>query len=64
MSVFGTVFFVAVIAAVSLVALPLRCKITTWVGMIGRLISAAMAIFIAWIAGRHACSQAIPSARC
>ncbi len=48
MSVFGTVFFVAVTAAV-LWWLYRSLKITSWVGMLGRLISAAMAIFIAWV---------------
>ena len=50
MSTFGLAFFVAVTAAV-LWWLFRSVKKTTWVGMIGRLISAAMAIFIAWIAG-------------
>ena len=50
MSVFGTVFFAAVTAAV-LWWLYRSLKITTWVGMLGRLISAAMAIFIAWVMG-------------
>ena len=50
MGVFGTVFFVAVTAAV-LWWLYRSLKITSWVGMIGRLISAAMAIFVAWVMG-------------
>lgn len=50
MSTFGLAFFVAVSAAV-LWWLFRSVKRTTWVGMLGRLISAAMAIFIAWIAG-------------
>lgn len=49
-STFGLTFFVAVSAAV-LWWLFRSVKKTTWVGMLGRLISAAMAIFIAWIAG-------------
>ncbi len=49
-SIFGLAFFVAVSAAV-LWWLFRSVKKTTWVGMLGRLISAAMAIFIAWIAG-------------
>jgi multiple sugar transport system permease protein len=49
-STFGMTFFVAVSAAV-LWWLFRSVKKTTWVGMLGRLISAAMAIFIAWIAG-------------
>ena len=48
MGVFGTVFLVAVTAAV-LWWLYRSVKITSWVGMLGRIISAAMAIFIAWI---------------
>jgi multiple sugar transport system permease protein len=48
MSVFGTVFFVAVTAA-ALWWLYRSLKITNWVGMLGRIISAAMAIFIAWV---------------
>jgi multiple sugar transport system permease protein len=50
MSVFGLAFFVVVGAAV-LWWLFRSVRKTTWVGMLGRLISAAMAIFIAWIAG-------------
>ena len=50
MGVLGTVFFAAVTAAV-LWWLYSSLRITTWVGMIGRLISAAMAIFVAWIMG-------------
>jgi multiple sugar transport system permease protein len=48
MSFFGTVFLIAVTAAV-LWWLYRSLKTTSWVGMLGRLISAAMAIFIAWI---------------
>ena len=48
MGVFGTVFLVAVSAAV-LWWLYRSVKITSWVGMLGRIISAAMAIFIAWV---------------
>jgi len=48
MGVFGTVFLVAVTAAV-LWWLYRSVKITSWVGMLGRIISAAMAIFIAWV---------------
>jgi multiple sugar transport system permease protein len=48
MGVFGTVFLVAVTAAV-LWWLFRSLKTTSWVGMLGRLISAAMAIFIAWV---------------
>lgn len=50
MGVFGTLFFVAVVAAV-LWWLYRSLKTTSWVGMLGRLISAAMAIFIAWVMG-------------
>lgn len=48
--IFGMLFFVAVTAAV-LWWLYRSLKITTWVGMVGRAISAAMAIFLAWIIG-------------
>ena len=48
MGVFGTVFLVAVTAAV-LWWLYRSVKFTSWVGMLGRIISAAMAIFIAWV---------------
>jgi multiple sugar transport system permease protein len=48
MGVLGLVFFVAVTAAV-LWWLYRSLKITTPVGMLGRIISAAMAIFIAWV---------------
>lgn len=48
MGVFGTVFLVAVTAAV-LWWLYRSVKVTSWVGMLGRIISAAMAIFIAWV---------------
>jgi multiple sugar transport system permease protein len=46
--VFGTIFFAAVTLAV-LWWLYRSLKITSWVGMVGRLISAAMAIFVAWV---------------
>jgi multiple sugar transport system permease protein len=50
MSWLGTLFFAAVIVVV--VWWLYRCSRTTsWIGMIGRLISAAMAIFVAWITG-------------
>jgi multiple sugar transport system permease protein len=48
--ILGVVFFLAVTAAV-LWWLYRSLKITTWVGMVGRTISAAMAIFLAWIMG-------------
>ncbi|MEM6616830.1 MAG: sugar ABC transporter permease [Pseudomonadota bacterium] len=48
--VLGMVFFAIVVVAV-LWWLYRSRKITTWVGMIGRTISAAMAIFLAWILG-------------
>jgi multiple sugar transport system permease protein len=48
MGVFGTVFLVAV-AAIVLWWLYRSLKTTSWVGMLGRVISAAMAIFIAWV---------------
>jgi multiple sugar transport system permease protein len=48
MGMFGTIFFVAVTTAV-LWWLYRSLKITNWVGMLGRLISAAMAIFIAFV---------------
>ena len=47
-SIFGYAVFAAVAIAV-LVWLWRSRKITTWVGMIGRTISAAMAIFLSWI---------------
>ncbi len=47
-SIFGYAAFAAVTVAV-LVWLWRSRKITTWVGMIGRTISAAMAIFLSWI---------------
>ena len=50
MGVFGTVVCVAVTAAV-LWWLYRSQKITSWVGMLGRLISAAMAIALAWVLG-------------
>lgn len=49
-SVLGMAFFAAVTLAV-LVWLWRSRKITTWVGMIGRTISAAMAIFLAFVFG-------------
>ncbi len=48
--VIGMLFFTAVTATV-LWWLYRSIKITTWVGMVGRVISATMAIFIAWIVG-------------
>jgi multiple sugar transport system permease protein len=48
MGVFGLIFLIAVTCAV-LWWLYRSLKITTWVGMTGRAISAAMAIFIAWV---------------
>jgi multiple sugar transport system permease protein len=50
MGVVGTVFF-AVVSTAVLWWLYRSLRIATWVGMIGRLISAATAIFIAWIMG-------------
>ncbi len=47
-SIFGYAVFVALVVAV-IVWLWRSRKITTWVGMIGRTISAAMAIFLGWI---------------
>lgn len=47
-SIFGYAVFAAIAIAV-LVWLWRSRKITTWVGMIGRTISAAMAIFLSWI---------------
>jgi multiple sugar transport system permease protein len=49
-SILGILFFLAVTAVV-LWWLYRSLKITTWVGMVGRTISAAMAIFLAWIMG-------------
>jgi multiple sugar transport system permease protein len=46
--VFGTVFLAAIVAAVVWWLYRSFGK-TTWVGMTGRVISAAMAVFIAWI---------------
>jgi multiple sugar transport system permease protein len=48
MGLFGTVFFGAVTIAV-LWWLYRSLRITTWIGMVGRLISASMAIFLAWV---------------
>ncbi len=48
MNVFGMLFFAAVTGGL-LWWLYRSLALTTWVGMIGRLISAAMAFFIAWI---------------
>jgi multiple sugar transport system permease protein len=48
MGVFGTIFLVAATAAV-LWWLYRSLRITSWVGMLGRLISAAMAILIAYV---------------
>lgn len=50
MGLIGTAFLVVVAAAV-LWWLYRSLKITSWVGMLGRTISAAMAIFIAWVMG-------------
>lgn len=47
-SLFGYALFAVIVVAV-LVWLWRSRKITTWVGMIGRTISAAMAIFLSWI---------------
>ncbi|MEM8631950.1 MAG: sugar ABC transporter permease [Pseudomonadota bacterium] len=47
-SIFGMVLFAIIVAAV-LWWLFRSLRITTWVGMLGRSISAAMAIFLAWI---------------
>ena len=47
-SIFGYVVFIIILIAV-LVWLWRSRKITTWVGMIGRTISAAMAIFLSWL---------------
>ncbi len=47
-TIFGLIFFGIILAAV-LWWLFRSVKVTTWVGMIGRLISAAMAIWITWI---------------
>ena len=47
-SIFGYVIFIIIVIAV-LVWLWRSRKITTWVGMIGRTISAAMAIFLSWL---------------
>jgi multiple sugar transport system permease protein len=48
MGIFGMAVLAAVTAAV-LWWLYRSLKITTWVGMIGRFISAAMAVFITWV---------------
>jgi len=50
MDAFGLVFFIAVTAAVFW-WLYRSLKTTTWIGMAGRAISAAMAIFLAWVIG-------------
>lgn len=47
-SIFGMIFF-AVVAVAVLWWLYRSLRKTTWVGMLGRSISAAMAIFLAWI---------------
>ena len=47
-SIFGTIIFIAVVIAV-LWWLYRSLKTATWVGMIGRTISAAAAIFLTWI---------------
>jgi multiple sugar transport system permease protein len=48
MNVFGWLFFSAVAAAV-IWWLYRSLRIASWVGMLGRLISAGMAVFIAWV---------------
>jgi multiple sugar transport system permease protein len=48
MSAVGMIFLVAAVLAV-LWWLYRSVRITTWVGMIGRFISAAMALFVAWL---------------
>ena len=50
MGALGTLFFAAVTAAV-LWWLYRSYRMTSWIGMTGRAISAAMAIFVAWIIG-------------
>jgi multiple sugar transport system permease protein len=50
MSAVGTVFL-AIVSAAVLWWLYRSLRITTWVGMLGRGISASMAIFVAWIMG-------------
>lgn len=47
-SIFGTIIFVVVAAAI-LVWLWRSRKTSTWVGMLGRTVSAAMGIFLTWI---------------
>jgi multiple sugar transport system permease protein len=47
MNVFGMIFFGAVAAAL-VYWLYRSLKLTSWVGMIGRVISASMALFVAW----------------
>ena len=48
--VLGMIFFAMVVVGV-LVWLYRSMRTATWVGMLGRLISAAMAVFLAWIFG-------------
>lgn len=48
MSILGTIIFAIIVVAV-LWWLYRSLKFSTWVGMLGRTISAAMAIFLAWI---------------
>ena len=50
MGVVGTVFF-AIVSAAVLWWLYRSLRITTWVGMLGRVISAVTAVFVAWIMG-------------
>ncbi len=50
-SIFGWLFFVAMLAAVLWWLYRSLRKGTSWIGMIGRLISAAMALFVAFLLG-------------
>ena len=49
MSVFGWLFSLAVLAAVMYWLYRSHLAGATWIGMVGRLISAAMAIFVSWL---------------
>ena len=49
-SILGMLVFAVIVVSV-LVWLYRSRKITTWVGMLGRTVSAAMAIFLAWVLG-------------
>ena len=51
MGVFGWLFFLAVVACVLWWLYQSQRKGASWVGMIGRLISAAMAVFVAFLLG-------------